>query len=365
MLEDKEGLVTSEILKERFIEKLKGLKQKGGLEMWTVLVDHMIYSLGNYDRMTPEAQKITDEQNAIMIKHVEDSIKGLPDDVMIRQANRFIRGSKGKRWHVNLCIEQLEKPVQSLNEIESRCKSIFEKYMQPMVDMYQDILEHTHSGTVTFSQIALLGMCFDELFVVFHLSQRSYAQQAYSHLRTIQEALDLINLFRVKPEEADLWTSDEDWHKIWKELKPGKVKEKIGSEDVFGKFYHLFSDIGTHPSFNMMRLRCRMLRERSANGNPLFYISLGGTPKTKEAYFCHVFLVLSIVQILSCLLTVFNKYLNMKEIQSILEGLFTDFRDMFIDTLVKPLDDKAAAQKIEGIFASLLESTKMVFNTSE
>jgi len=363
MADEKDSLITPEMLKERFIEKLKGVKQGDATAVFNVIAEHLIYSLGNYDCMTSEAQKITDEQNNAMYKHVEDTIKDLPDSVMVRQAKRLIRGHRGKRWHVKLCIDHLEKPLQSPSEMELRSKVIFDKYVQLMVDMYQDILEHAQSGVANFSQIGLFGTCFDELFIAFHLSQRSYAQQAYSHLRTIQEALDLIALFRIKPEEADLWASDEDWHVVWKELSPKKVKAKIGSNDIFGKFYHLFSDVGTHPSFNMMRMRCRMLKEK-VGGRPQIYISVGGTPKTREAYFCHVFLVATIVQILGSMLVSFHNRLNMKEVELFHEGLLTDFRDMIMDMLVKPLNNAEAGRKIEATFNSLLDNLKKVFNSS-
>ena len=242
MADEKQELITPEMLKKRFAEKLKGIKQDDGPAIQKVLSDSMVYSLTNYDRLTPEAQKIVDEQTVIIRNHLENILKGLPDHVLVRQGKRLLRGSKGKRWHVNLCIDYLEKPVQSPTEIGLRGKTIFDKYMQTIIDIYQDVLEHTHSGIATWSQLALFSMCFDELFVAFHLSQRSYAQQVFSHLRTIQEALDLINLFRIKPEESTLWTSDKDWRIVWEELRPRKVKKKIGSEDVFGKFYHITSN---------------------------------------------------------------------------------------------------------------------------
>ena len=146
-------------------------------------------------------------------------------------------------------------------------------------------------------------------------------------------------------------------------MNPSKVRKKIGNENVFGDFYHLFSDIGTHPTFNMMRMRCKTLK-RKVEGRPQLYISVGGTPKTKEAYFCHVFIALVILQILSSVTVSFNKYLNMKEAEALHRGLLVDVKDMIIDMLVKPLNDSKSAEKIEATISALLGDLERVFNQS-
>ena len=112
----------------------------------------------------------------------------------------------------------------------------------------------------------------------------------------------------------------------------------------------------------MMRLRCKMLQKRSEKGNPIINISVGGTPKTKEAYFCHIFIVSTIVQIVSCMLTAFKQYLNMEEMQTLYEDLLNDSKNMIIDMLVKPLKDVESVKKIEDTFMSLMENLKNAFN---
>ena len=160
-------------------------------------------------------------------------------------------------------------------------------------------------------------------------------------------------MFNKEPRWADLWTSDKQSKEIWKELKPAKVREKLGKDEFFGKIYSLLSGAGSHPSFEMLRTRCRMAVKPSPKGNRQFSISIGGTPKTKEAIFAHVFVLLSMVMILAQIANSFKKFLNEPEIVEILKS--TDEVTGFVVTfLVKPLED--AGQDMSDIKKFVLDT---------
>ena len=91
----------------------------------------------------------------------------------------------------------------------------------------------------------------------------------------------------------------------------------------------------------------------SPKGNRQFSISIGGTPKTKEAIFAHVFVLLSMVMILAQIANSFKKFLNEPEIVEILKS--TDEVTGFVVTfLVKPLED--AGQDMSDIKKSVLDT---------
>jgi hypothetical protein len=47
-------------------------------------------------------------------------------------------------------------------------------------------------------------MCIDELVTAFHLAQHGFANQAYTHTRTVFESLNLVELFVKDASFADL-----------------------------------------------------------------------------------------------------------------------------------------------------------------
>lgn len=339
---EQDSKITPQDLGNKLVESFKASgNPKDPATQWKIMVEYFVYCLSNYDRLSPEAQKITDDLQKQMIEMVEKQLPALPDTVETRKLKRLTRGAKGKRLFADGYIKALETPLGKTDtpELYKKVREIFEKNLQIVMDLYQDVTDNTLSGPAMFCKLSLLGVCIDELLVVFHLSQRSYAGQSFSHIRTIQESLDLFELFNKEPRWADLWTSDKQSKEIWKELKPSKVRENLGKDEVFGKIYSLLSGAGSHPSFEMLRTRCRMAVKPSPKGNRQFSISIGGTPKTKEAIFAHVFVLLSMVMILAQIANSFKKFLNEPEIVEILQSMTDEVTGFVVTFLVKPLED--------------------------
>jgi hypothetical protein len=79
------------------------------------------------------------------------------------------------------------------------------------------------------AKIAILGLLywlFDELTVAQYLARRNYSTLAYTHLRSVMEILDKIELFTMKPETAELWASGNE-REIRKKLSPPHVMEML------------------------------------------------------------------------------------------------------------------------------------------
>src|SRR5262249_47255042 len=106
----------------------------------------------------------------------------------------------------------------------------------------------------------LLGL-IDEVLVAFHLAQRSFAHQTYSHLRTVEETLDII----------DLLNSDESWLNRWLDAATDvqaeidvyrdtrkEVKKRAGrGKGDPDKLYAFLSATGSHPQFRGLMGRAR------------------------------------------------------------------------------------------------------------
>lgn len=357
----------AKITKEDLSKKLTELVASAGdlkdpSNQWKWLMSHFQYCLANYENLTPEAQQLVDGFQEQVLNYMETQLPAMPDSILARQLRRSLKGAKGKRLFAQGYIKVLESPVDSPNVLQKRSREIFEKRLQVIMDFVQDISEHKGSGPANFCKYALVSVCIDELLVAFHLLQKAYAAQTFSHLRTVQEALDLIALFYKEPKWADLWISDKPFKDVWAELKPGKVRAKLGKDHIFGKIYSLFSAQGSHPSFEMLRARCRS-KVNPKGERPLISISIGGTPWSKEVIFGHVFLIL-----LTCILlweTVLNfeDRLNKEEAKQEVIEAFKDFSDLFIETLIKPLQSRGRDLKeMEQSIRKMTEEISKIFD---
>lgn len=349
--------ITLQDLGTRLVDSFKASgNPKDSLVQWKVMVEHLMYCLSNYDHLEPEAQKVTDDLQEQLTAMVEEQLEAMPDTIEKRKIRRLSRGSKGKRLYSDGYIKVLESPVDTakVHAIYNKTRELFAKNLQIIMDFYQDITDNTLNGPAMFCKLTLIGVCIDELLVAFHLSQRSYAGQSFSHIRTIQECIDLVELFNKEPKWADLWTSDKPSKEIWKDLKPSKVREKLGKDEVFGKIYSLLSGSGSHPSFEMLRTRCRMAIKLTPKGHRQFSVSVGGTPKTKEAIFSHLFVLLSMVMVLAQMANSFKQFLNEAEIVETLKSMTDEFTGFVIEFLVKPLED--AGKDMSDMKKSVLDT---------
>ncbi len=357
MSTDQDKKITLQNLGTRLVESFKTSGDpKDSVIQWKIMVEHLTYCLSNYDHLTPEAQKVTDDLQEQLTVVVEEQMTAMPDTIEKRKMKRLSRGARGKRLFADGYIKVLETSLDATktHAIYQKTRELFTKNLQIIMDLYQDITDNTLSGPAMFCKLSLLGICIDELLVAFHLSQRSYAGQSFSHIRTIQECLDLVELFNKEPKWAVLWTSDEQSKEIWRELKPSEVRKKLGKDEIFGKIYSLLSSSGSHPSFEMLRTRCRMAVKLSPKGNRQFSISVGGTPKTKEAIFAHVFVLLSMVMVLAQMANSFKKFLNDTEIMETLKSMTDEFTGFVIEFLVKPLED--AGRDMSDMKKSVLDT---------
>lgn len=347
-MSESEEKISWETIKRQLEEKLKPVT--GDLQKINVVMnEHLEWLVANYNRLTPEAQQTADSVfdglADSVSRTIEDALPRLPDSMQTRKLKRSLLGMKGKRLLAQPHTEVFDKPVVNPTPIQTKARDIFQHQLQVIMDLYQDIVPRTFSGPAQFNQLSLLGSCIDELLVAFSLSQRSYTGQAMAHLRTIQEALDLTRLFRDQPQWAELWNSDKPWQEVWAELSPGRVQKKIKSSK-FKEIYESLSSLGTHPTFSMMRLRCKVRKEEGKE-NPQIDIKIGGTPKIKENITVHMLLLLSLSMVLAELTASFNQFLDEEEISHYLIEFMETFVNFSLEFILKPLRESGIREAEE------------------
>ena len=94
----------------------------------------------------------------------------------------------------------------------------------------------------------LINRSLSDLLVAGHLVTHRYLPQAYSVLRPVVDASDLIRLFVHQPEAAETWISTADAHR---EFAPGNVRKRLG-RPKYDQIHGLLSELGSHPRFSAL-----------------------------------------------------------------------------------------------------------------
>ncbi len=326
------------------------------------MVEHLTYSIQHYDQLAPEACKITDEILNEWVVRCEEALPSMPDSPGKRQLKRSIKGIKGKRLHAQSLLQVLESPVDPADTKLRKSRELFERGLQQCLDFLQDIVETTKEGPASYCQLGLFSVCIDELLAAFHFSQRAHTAQALSHMRTFQESLDLIMLFQKDSQWVDLWVSDKPWQEVWKELSPGKVHEKLSQDPVYRKMYGLFSQVGSHPTFQLVRTRSLMQTAPSEKGHVNIRILIGGAPNTKESFFCHFCVAMSLVRLMSQMIICFEGLLNGEEIRKAMNETIAAFADLMVNEVLKPYREAGLdISELDTEFQKMSEGFNEVF----
>jgi hypothetical protein len=214
-------------------------------------------------------------------------------------------------------------------------RKIFIRQLQNVVDLLSDVSEHSQNGIASFAKVSLFYFCIDELLAAFHLAQHSYINQAYSHIRTVSESLDKIELFDQQPEWAELWSSQDpkDKMKILNQLSPKAVREKLGREK-YDPFYSFFSELGPHGTFKGIQSRSGMSLQRSPSGKPLIRLWVGGCPFEHNVIWVSTFLLYTINNVVLKIMLIFEQYFNQDEIKLILKSLVEDYKEFCINHFI-------------------------------
>jgi hypothetical protein len=251
-----------------------------------------ISDFANEHELDDEAEALFDELVKSFAEILEDGIGKAPDSFNKRRMVRLLAQSKGKHHSAEMLLEGLGKPLSRKLEIVEAARPIFLTSLQSVLDVLFDSTRQSQHGPAQFATVSMLYWAVDELTAAFYLAERTYATQAYNHIRTVYDLLEKVELFFKQPKWAEIWGSN-DKKKILKELSPGAVRLKLG-RPKFDVFYSVLSEIGSHGTFEAVRRRVAS-RENQTNRRQVG-IWIGGVPWESEIFIsvsCCIFAVTS------------------------------------------------------------------------
>lgn len=318
-------MITKEDLKKHLEDLLKSVKPGDLQAINQKMSEHLKYSVENYDNLTDEAKKITDDMLDAIQKHVGQIVDTLPDSKEKRKLKRLYVGSLGKHHHVMQYIKILESTPDLKDEGSKEFRKLFPEKLQNIVDFIFDIYQNTLKGSASFAQLSLLGMCVDEFLVTFHLVQHYYINQAYSHIRTIFEHLDKVELFRTKPQWADIWCGNDN-KKIRNEFSPSEVRKKLG-KPKYDPIYAFFSTMGPHGTFKAVQSKSAISSKPSSKGNVEITMWFGGCPFEHNIVWLNVFTLYALFRVMLQIMRSFEGLLNKSECEEILKKSFEELAE--------------------------------------
>lgn len=314
-------MITKNDLKEH-LEKLLQNVTPGDMQTITKKIgEHLTYSIHHYDELDEEAKKITDDSIGTIKKYNAQLLIQLPDSKLRRKLARLQASSTGKFFDIEAHIKELESPPERIDNDLNECIRIFTSGLKHISGFIFDITQDTLKGSANFAQISLLMLCVNELLVTLHLLKHRYANQAYSHIRNIFEHLDKVELFRTKPEWADVWAGKDEKLK-WNELRPAEVRKKLG-KTKHDPIYGLFSSLGVHGSFQAIQLQAAK-KSREKEERPSFTFWVGGTPFEHNTVWVNGFGIYALYSVLFQTMRSFEQRINAEEGEEILKTSFTE-----------------------------------------
>lgn len=308
-------MITKEDLKEHLVELLKSVKHSDLQSISQKISEYLKFAVENYDNLSEEAKKITDDMLEAMQRHMGEIVANLPDSKEKRKLKRLHAASLGKHHEIMQYVKILESSPELKDESSKEFRKLFLNRLQNIIDFIFDIYQNTLSGIDIFAQFSLLCMCIDELLVTFHLVQHYYINQSYSHLRTVFEHLDKVELFRTNPQWAGVWCSNDD-KTIRRELSPSEVRKKLGMPK-YDPIYSFFSTLGTHSTFKAVQTKFAKSVKSSSKGNPEINIWLGGCPFEHNVVWLNTFAIYTADKVMLQIMTSFGEFLNEKECEEV------------------------------------------------
>lgn len=286
--------------------------------------EFLTYSNQNYDELDEDAKKMTDNLMETIKKCNAEILNKMPDSKIKRQMSRLHASSIGKHFDIEALLKELESPPKKIDDGLIECIKIFTEGLKHISGFIFDITQNTLKGKANFAQISLLTMCVNELLVTLHLLKHRYVNQAYCHIRIIFEHLDKVELFRRKPEWADVWAGSDEKLK-WNELRPAEVRIKLG-KDKYDPMYGLFSSLGIHGSFKAVQIQsARKVRKNEERHLINFWV--GGNPFEHNTVWVNAFGIYAVYSVLLQTMRSFGQYIHSEEGEKILETIFTELKN--------------------------------------
>lgn len=294
--------------------------------------EFMAYSVENYDGLDAEARALVDRALGELRKQAKDVIEQMPDGSQRREFERVLGAVECKHFRAETFLGGLESPTELNLEIIPAARSAFIEILQHVLDFLFDATSRIHQGFDIFSIAGLLYWAVDELLVGMHLAQRAFASQCYTHIRTVDEILDKVQLFHDQPKWTELWVKGSD-EEVWEKLRPAKVRTKLG-KPKYDPMYSFLSSLGPHGSFRGLQARTAMRVEPKGDGARVLMVWVGGTPQVGHIVSANAICVYSAMKTLAKCGVVMGGWLNHEEVLSVYKSTTDTLRHFFLQHLV-------------------------------
>lgn len=323
----RETTVTKDVFKEYFrslIEKTAS----GEIKDTDIIVEISSFLKKNYGNMTPDMKALTDKIIDTSVEIFDQAIKTSPDTKETRAIKKLLRTMKRSLPSAQSLIMDMEGKSEIADPVIKETRVFFEKYFQVFLDALYDIsIEQTQSGTTSYAILSILFSFVDELIAGFHMAQHAYINQAYTHIRSVLEGLNMIQLFLKDSSFADLWVSNEEKRKR-NELSPWAVRKKLGIKE--DPIYRFLSTYGPHPTFDYVKSKSARKASLSSNGNSEIHFFLGGTRLIRHIREANFNCILALQLALSIVGKAFPDRLHLEDYTETLKNAASDWKNYLL-----------------------------------
>jgi len=301
-----------------------------------------------------EADRILDGLIELGAQGAEQALPGMQEGPEKRAAIRAVAAARKDHFLAVDLLAVLERPPAIDHPTLAAVRPVFLGGLQLALDFLFDARSSPTKGKVYFAKYGLAMWAIDELLVSFDLAQRAFVNQAYSHVRTVHEVLDKIELFHTNPTWAEFWVDKSGEYPHWKELTPAQVRKKLGRAR-HDPLYNFFSSMGPHMSFRGLQARGGMVQGPGDSGDTSAMFFIAGAPFVHELIVVNVLAAHAAIAFAVQVGRVFADKLNETEAKDRLGKCAGEFRSVALTTSV--LRAVARARVDAEAFGRLLHVT--------
>ena len=302
--------------------------------------EYVVFIKDNYSQLDSEAKIIADKAIEIVSDGVKENIEKMPDSIQKRELARMHAQASGDHWSITEITDRLATRTYLTDPVVVETEKFFLEYAQKLADFVHDVKITTVKG-MDFAPLTLYCLALDELAVAFHLAQRGFGSQAFSHARVVNEILDKIELFNTKPEYVSLWmdSTKEGREKARWELDAKGVRKKLG-KDKYDPVFSFLSEMGSHPTWMYTQPKIDLKLSRGENGlKGEAQIWMGGSPKKDNLVFANSGVVQALMVTLISFVNTYQQYLLAEEGLQVLVKAFEDYRKYMLEYFCKWMEE--------------------------
>lgn len=273
------------------------------------------FAAANENAMDAEAKAYFNKVLEALSSMVESGLEKIADSSEKRKMSRLVALTKGKHHSAKGLADGLGRPLPRPFAVAEAAKPVFLSSLQSLLDVLFDATRQPQNGVAQFGVLSMLYWSVDELNAAFYLAERKYATQAYSHLRTVYDLLEKVELLFKQPQWAEVWGSD-DKKKIIRELSPSAIRRKLG-KPKFDLVYSFFSELGSHGTFEAVRRR--VVKRGGGSDRTQVGMWLGGVPWDSEVVISVSCCIFAVMSALMLAIEVFESRLHAAESSEVLK----------------------------------------------